>query len=62
MTTYEWVTLISVIIGGFWVLSRSLNRIEVALASKVGYRECSEKRDKCPCVREIEEIKGRMEK
>ena len=62
MSTYEWVTLITVIVGGFWVLSQKLSRIEVALASKVGYKDCAEKRDKCPCVRELEHIKERMEK
>lgn len=62
MTTYEWVTLITVIVGGFWVLSQKLSRIEVAMASKVGFKECSEKRDKCPCVKELEQIKERIEK
>jgi len=62
VTTYEWVTLISVIIGGFWVLSQSLRRIEVALAGKVDYKTCAEKRDKCPCVKELEHLKERMEK
>ena len=62
MTTYEWASMVAVIVGGFWVLAGNLNRIEVALEGKVGYRECSEKREKCPCVREIENIKERMEK
>ena len=62
VTTYEWVTLITVLIGGFWVLAQKLNKIEVALVSKVGYKECSDKREKCPCVKEIEHIKERMEK
>ena len=62
MTTYEWVTLIAVLLGGFWSLFHKLSEIEVALASKVGYKECSEKRDKCPCVRDIEQIKEKIEK
>lgn len=62
MSTYEWVTLITVIVGGFWSLFQKLNRIEVALAGKVGYKDCSEKREKCPCVREMEEIKRRIHK
>ena len=62
VTTYECVTLITVLIGGFWVLAQKLNKIEVALVSKVGYKECSDKREKCPCVKEIEHIKERMEK
>ena len=62
VTTYEWVTLITVLIGGFWVLAQKLNKIEVALVSKVGYKECSDKREKCPCVKEIEHIKERIEK
>ena len=60
MSTYEWVATIVVIVGGFATLSQSLRRIEVALAGKVGFKECSEKREKCPCVREIEEIKHRI--
>ena len=62
MTTYEWVMLIGVIIGGFWTLSQKLSKIETALVGKVSYKDCSEKRDRCPCVRDIKEIKERIEK
>jgi len=62
MTTYEWVTLIAVLLGGFWSLFHKLGEIEVALAGKVGYRDCAEKRDKCPCVKELEHLKERLEK
>ena len=62
MSTYEWVATIAVLVGGFVTLAQKLNRIEVALAGKVGFRECSEKREKCPCVREMEELKRRIHK
>lgn len=63
MTTFEWVSLIFVLLGGFWTLTQKLAKIEAALVGKVGYKECSEKRDNCPCVKELEEIiKERMER
>ena len=62
MTTYEWVATMLVILGGFWVLAEKLNRIQVALEGKVGYKECHEKREKCPCVRDIEQIKEKIER
>ena len=62
MSTYEWVATITVIVGGFVTLAQKLNRIEVALVGKVSYKECSEKREKCPCVREMEELKRRLHK
>lgn len=62
MTTYEWITLMCVLLGGFWALTQKLNQIEKALVGKVGYKECSEKRDRCPCVRELHELKERIEK
>lgn len=60
MSTYEWASMIGVIAGGFWVLSQKLSRIEVALAGKVSYADCSEKREKCPCVKEMEELKKKV--
>ena len=61
MTTYEWLSLIVVLLGGFWVLEQKLTKIEVAIQGKVSFKECSEKRYKCPCVRDIEKIKEQME-
>ena len=61
MTTYEWLSLIGVLIGGFWLLTQKLTRIELALQGKVSYEVCSEKRDKCPCVKEMEKIKTQLE-
>ena len=62
MSTYEWASMIAVLAGGFWVLAEKLNKIQVALEGKVGYKECHEKREKCPCVKDIENIKERIEK
>lgn len=61
MTTYEWLSLIGVLIGGFWLLTNRLTRIELAVQGKVSYDVCSSKRDNCPCVRDIEKIKEQME-
>lgn len=62
MTTYEWISLIGVLICGFWVLTQKLGRIENILVSKVGYKECSEKREKCPCIKELESLKNKIER
>ena len=62
MTTFEWISLIGILLGGFWVLASKLSAIEKALVSKVSYKDCSDKRDRCPCVRELEELKDRLNK
>lgn len=62
MTTFEWISLIGILLGGFWVLTSKLTAIEKALVGKVSYKDCSEKRSKCPCVRELEELKERLGK
>ena len=62
MTTFDWISLIGVLLGGFWVLAQKLNAIEKALVGKVSYHDCSEKRDRCPCVRELKTLKERMRK
>jgi hypothetical protein len=62
MTTYEWLGLIVVLIGGFWKLSNKLTKIEVALSGKVGFEYCSERQDKCPCHKRVEEMEKLMEK
>ena len=57
MSTFEWISLIGTLLGGFWALYRQLTKIEVALVGKVGYKECSERQNNCPCVKELAEIK-----
>ena len=54
MTTYEWLGLIVVLIGGFWKLSNKLTKIEVVLSGKVGFDDCAEKQGKCPCHKRVE--------
>ena len=56
MTNFEWVSLIIVLLGGFWTLNRALTKIEVALSCKVSYGDCADKQNKCPCHNEIKEI------
>jgi hypothetical protein len=56
MTTFEWISLILVLLGGFGTLYRQLTKIEVSIAGKVGYRECHEKRDSCPCWGKVEKM------
>ncbi len=62
MTTYEWLSLICVLIGGFYMLNNRLSSIEAALVGKVGYHACDERREKCPCVEDIKEIKEELKK
>ena len=63
MTTYEWLGLIVVLIGGFWKLSNKLTKIEVALSGKVGFDECNKRQGECPChakVKELEKLVGEL--
>ena len=62
MTNYEWITLIAVLIGGFWHMGRLLAKIEVALSGKVSYRDCAEQQEKCPCRKRVDELEERVEK
>ena len=61
MSNYEWISIIVVLIGGFWALGQKLTKIELAVQGKVSYDDCSKKRDKCPCVRDIEKLKEKLE-
>ena len=58
MTTYEWLGLIVVLIGGFWKLSNKLTKIEVALSGKVGFDECNKRQGECPCRDKIKELES----
>ena len=62
MTTHEWIMLIFVLLGGFWTINRQLAKIEVALSGKVSYGDCSDRQEKCPAVKKVEELKEQMEK
>lgn len=62
MTTYEWLGLIVVLIGGFWKLSNKLTKIEVALSGKVGFDDCAKRQGECPCHRKVEAIEKLIEK
>ena len=62
MTTYEWLGLIVVLIGGFWKLCNKLSKIEVTLSGKVGFDECTRRQGDCPCHKKIEKMKELMEK
>ena len=62
MTTYEWLGLIVVLIGGFWKLSNKLTKIEVALSGKVGFDNCAEKQGNCSCHKKVEEMEKLIEK
>ena len=60
MTTTEWLTLIGILISGFLWISAKLEKIYVALANSVTHKQCSERRDKCPCIEDIEELKAEL--
>lgn len=62
MSTFEWISLIGVLISGFWLLANKLTKIETTLVGKVSYEDCSRKREHCPCVREMNQIKEEMKK
>ena len=62
MTTYEWLGLIVVLIGGFWKLCSKLTKIEVALSGKVGFEDCNERQGKCSCHKKVEAMEELMEK
>ena len=61
MSTHEWVMLILVLLGGFWTLNRQLTKIEVVLRGKVSYGDCADRQEKCPCHKEIEDIREEIE-
>ena len=60
MTTYEWLTIIVVLIGGFWTLNRTLTKIEVSIKDKVGYDVCSRNRKSCPLAVQIKELENKI--
>lgn len=60
------LTIIATVVGGFVWISGKLEAIRKDLAevdkSSVSHSVCSERRDKCPCVDDIREIKERIER
>lgn len=60
MSTHEWITLIVVILGGFWTLSRNLTKIEVAITKKVGFDDCSKRQKDCPLAEQFRELKEEL--
>ena len=62
MTTYEWLGLIVVLIGGFWKLSNKLTKIEVALSGKVGFDDCAKRQGECPCHQKVAAMEKLIEK
>lgn len=57
MRYFELICTLFTILAGFWKLCRTLNKIELAINNKVGYRECKERQESCPCRKDIEQIK-----
>jgi len=57
MSNFEWITTIAVLLGGFWTLSKNLSDIKIALQDKVSYNDCSKKREHCPCVKMLDEMR-----
>lgn len=60
MSTHEWITLIVVILGGFWKLNRTLTKIEVAITRKVGFEDCSKRQKDCPLYERVKEIQEKL--
>jgi hypothetical protein len=51
---------IMLVLGGF-VFGTLLGH-HAQIGKRVTYDECSKKRDKCPCIKDIEEIKHSIER
>ena len=62
MTTYQWLSIVLVLLGGMWKMNQTLTEIKIALSGKVSYGDCSDRQEKCPCHKEIERIKKDIEK
>lgn len=48
------LVLIGFVIGKIWNLGRAVDK-------RVTYEDCSRKREKCPCITDIEELKKKIE-
>jgi len=62
MSNFEWLSLIGVLLGGFWVLASKLSAIEKSLVGKVGFNDCDKRRENCPCFKDIERIEKQLKK
>ena len=45
----------SIVTSAIWVCNR-LENLALAVANSVTHDQCSQKRDNCPCVKDIDEI------
>jgi hypothetical protein len=62
MTTYQWLSILVILAGGIWKLNRTLTKIEIALSGKVGFDDCRDRQQECPCHKEIEKLQKKMER
>lgn len=62
MTTYQWLSIVIVLLGGMWRMNQTLTEIKVALSGKVSYGDCSDRQENCPCREEIKKLQKEMEK
>lgn len=49
---------VALVVGGF--ILGTLWSHHAALGKRVTYEDCSQKRTKCPCIKDIEELKNEM--
>lgn len=60
MNMPELIALIGTLLAGFAWISGKLERINTSIAQTVTHDQCSQKREKCPCVKEIHDIKQQI--
>ena len=53
-------TVVFTMIGTTWFLAMKLGKIETQIVKAVTHEQCSEKREKCPCVKDMESIKNKL--
>ena len=53
--------VVAIVTSAVWLCNK-LEKLAVAIAKSVTHEQCSEKRDSCPCVKEIEKINNFIEK
>lgn len=54
------IAFLGVLLACFSWVFKQLNDITRLLSQSVTHEQCSEKRDKCPCVKDITDIKNEL--
>lgn len=57
MGTGEWLSLLGILLAGFGFVIKLLWKIVTGLEHAVTHDQCARKRDKCPCIRDIDALR-----